>query len=99
MDWPFAIGDNSTMAISRNMIMGLSVEMINPPIAVTGRLIHITAAHLPTDAPPMLRPIKTITMAVTACMIGAKARTPNSWDPKSEVDRPISQAIIGGLVK
>ena len=87
------------MAISRNMIMGLSVEMINPPIAVTGRLIQITRSPPSHRCPAHVAANQDYNNGGHRLYDRAKARTPNSWAPKIDVERPISQAIIGGLVK
>ena len=97
--WPFAKGESNKIAANEKVIMGLSVDMIKPPSALTGRLIQIAAAQRPVDLLPACRPISNIMTAIIACMMGAKARTPNSEDPKIVVLRPINQAIIGGLVK
>ena len=78
---------------------GVSVEIINPPNEAAGVNIQIKAAIFPEFAPNAYFTVPHKTKEINKCVIGAKSLTAHSSFPKIRVEKPISHAINGGLVK
>ena len=89
----------SNSANDQNNNKGVSEDIIKLPKAATGVKIHIKAAIFPDLNPKIDCDVIHNNIDIKKWKIGEHRRTAHSSFPNKLVERPITQAIIGGLVK
>ena len=99
LEFSFNVINKNNKDKDQNNNSGVSVEIINPPNEAAGVNIQIIAAIFPEFDPNANFAVPHKTKEINKCIMGEKILTAHSSFPKIRVEKLISHAINGGLVK